>query len=162
MRALTCAGAFVYPLGMQAEWRFSFAGASAARLYRIAADVEAYPGFLPGCIAARVTARGPAGWRVDNLFGVGPLRARFISFAMPEPPGRLRVTSDDGPWRRLALDWRFTDQPGGAVASLRVEAVFRRPMMEMVARSLLARLEPRLVAAFRRRLMETEGQEEQQ
>lgn len=152
MRSLTCAGQFVYPLGMQAEWRFSFAGASAARLYRIAADVEAYPGFLPGCIAARVTARGPHGWRVDNVFGMGPLRARFVSFALPEPPCRLQVTSDDGPWRRLALDWRFADQPGGAAVSLRMEAVFRRPMVEMVARSLLARLEPRLVAAFRQRL----------
>lgn len=145
---------------MQAEWRFSFAGASAAQLYRIAADVEAYPGFLPGCIAARVTARGPRGWRVDNVFGMGPLRARFISFATPEPPHRLRVTSDDGPWRRLALDWRFVDQPGGAVAALRMEAIFRRPMVEMVARNLLARLEPRLVAAFRRRLAETAETEE--
>lgn len=142
---------------MRAEWRFDFPGVAAARLYVVAADVEAYPDFLPGCIAARVAARRPDRLLVDNVFGLGPLRVKFRTQAFPEPPTRLRVTSEDGPWRRFDLEWRFADRPDGVgEAALTLDAAFRSPLLEGAAGSALTRLEHKLVAAFRRRLASME------
>ena len=137
---------------MRAEWRFSFPGVAADRLYAIAADVESYPDFLPGCVAARVTAEEADRQVVDNVFGMGLMRVKFRTHAYPEPPTRLRVISEDGPWRRFELEWRFADEADGGVAALRVEAEFRSPLLAGLAGGVFARLEDKLVAAFRRRL----------
>lgn len=143
---------------MRAEWRFDFPDATAERLYAVAADVESYPDFLPGCVAARVAARRPDRLLVDNVFGMGPMRVKFRTTAFPEPPERLRVTSQDGPWRRFDLEWRFADlAQGGAAAELAVEAAFRSPLLEGMAGAAFARLEQKLVAAFHRRLALTVG-----
>jgi coenzyme Q-binding protein COQ10 len=138
---------------MQGQWRFSFPGVAAARLYDIAADVESYPDFLPGCVAARVTARSAERLEVENVFGMGFMRVKFRTDAFPDPPERLRVTSDDGPWRRFELEWRFVDQDDGAgAAELSVTADFRSPLLAGLAGGAFARLEEKLVAAFQRRL----------
>lgn len=138
---------------MHGVWRLSFPGVAAARLYAVAADVEAYPDFLPGCTAARVTERSPERLTVDNVFGSGLWRVSFRSYAYPEPPERLRVTSDDGPWRRFELSWRFADQPDGSGSvDLEATAEFRSPFMAAAAGGAFARLEEKLVVAFRRRL----------
>lgn len=138
---------------MQGAWRLSFPGVAADQLFAIAADVESYPDFLPGCAAARVTDRSAERLTVDNVFGSGFMQVKFRSYAYLEPPERLRVASDDGPWRRFELEWRFSNQADGTgVAELSVTAEFRSALLAGMAGGAFAKLEQKLTQAFQRRL----------
>ena len=134
------------------RWTLRFPHYSAEQLFALAADIESYPQFVPGCIATRILERRPDGtWLVDNVFGFGPLRQRFLSRATPEPPERLAIVSRDGPWRRFAMLWRFTPEGPGCRVDVEVELAFRSPLLASLAGAGLAAVEPRIVRAFEER-----------
>ena len=124
------------------------AGLSAEALFTLVADVEGYPAFLPWCRGVRVLADDGAGTRVvENRFGAGPFEARFVSRATAEPPRRLTIASSDGPFRALALEWRFTDGQASGEYSM----TLRSPLLHGLARMALPEMERRVVARFQRR-----------
>lgn len=133
-------------------WRIDFARRTAAELYAIASDVESYPQFVPWCVAARILARDGDSLSVDNVYGVGPLRIRFRSRAVLDPPHGLVIRSEDGPFRSFRLSWAFAPRPrGGATVEARFEAVPCSELLRLVARISLREAERRIVASFRRR-----------
>ena len=89
-------------------------GFTAAELFQIAAHVETYPKFLPFCIAARILEDVPEGQghdqKVDNVFGMGPFRSRFITHALLEEPDRIHITSNDPQFEVLSITWKFMDE----------------------------------------------------
>ena len=116
--------------GMAAE----FPRCDCARLFDLAADIESYPRFLPWCRSARVLSRADGVWEVDNQFGAGPVEARFRSRAVPRPPERLEITSDDGPFRSFRLVWTFTPLAGGGCRVAADYAMeFRSPLLRLLA-----------------------------
>ncbi len=76
-------------------------GFSAAELFQIAVDVVSYPDFLPFCIAAKILKRDGNELRVDNIFGLGPLRSRFKTRARLDEPHGIVITSSEPPFREL-------------------------------------------------------------
>ena len=121
--------------------------------FAMAADIEAYPDFLPMCRATRITVRDGDRLSVDNLFGFGPVSARFTSHAALHPPGGLEVTSEDGPFERLAITWRFDAlSEAETQVNFRFEAAFRSPLQEAAARAVSDRLAQRVLDAFSARL----------
>lgn len=122
---------------------------SAEQLFALVADIESYPQFVPGCVATRILERRDDGtWLVDNVFGFGPLRSRFHTTARFDAPQRLEIVSQDGPWRRFAMVWRFTPDADGCRADADVEVAFRLPLLETLARTGLSSAEPRIIRAF--------------
>lgn len=130
------------------RWSVRISGVSAEQAFALLADVERYPDFVPGCLAARVVTRMPGRWMVENRFGIGPLRLAFRSEAIPDPPHALRIVSTDGPWRRLVLTWTVREDGDGCVVGFAAEAGFRSPILGGLARAGLADLEPRIIRAF--------------
>jgi coenzyme Q-binding protein COQ10 len=128
------------------------------QLYALAVDVEAYPRFLPWCLAAHVRRRDGGRLEVDNLFGLGPLQARFTSFAEPEPPRRLTITAHDGPFRDFRLVWEFSPLDGGGC---RVEARYRMelrsPLLHSMAAMTLPAMERKVVQNFKERVRRVYG-----
>jgi len=95
-------------------------------LYAIAADFEAYPKFLPLCLAMRVRKRETDRLQVDNRFGIGPVRANFRTIAEFDPPNGIDIRSTDHPFQSLEISWRFEPVgPDSCRVTFTVDQTFR-------------------------------------
>jgi coenzyme Q-binding protein COQ10 len=83
------------------------------QMFDLAADVERYPEFLRGWLAAHVRQREHGVYYTDQTLGFGPFRARFGTKTVLHRPERIDVTSDQAPFRHFLLSWIFEPQPGG-------------------------------------------------
>ncbi len=76
-------------------------------LFDLVANVEEYPLFLPGWRAARILRRTGDFMVVEQNVGFRGLHWRFRTKARVRRPESLEITSDDFPFRRLEIAWRF-------------------------------------------------------
>jgi coenzyme Q-binding protein COQ10 len=128
---------------------------SPEHLFGLAADIESYPLFVPGCRRARIVSReGDAreqALTVENMFGFGPLNQPFRTNAILKPPRELVIVSRDGPWRLFSMDWRFQPERGGCLLSCEVTLDFSSRMLNLLASLAAADVERQVLAAFERR-----------
>jgi coenzyme Q-binding protein COQ10 len=96
-----------------------------AHLYGVAVDVEAYPEFLPHCVATRIVRRETDALVVDNVFRWGPVPISFRSRAALDPPNGLDIRAIDGAPLELELKWRFA--PFGQGTQVTFEMVLGSP-----------------------------------
>jgi ribosome-associated toxin RatA of RatAB toxin-antitoxin module len=80
---------------------------SAAEMYALVEDIEAYPQFLPWCAAAEVHERKPGSTRATLTVGVGGLRHSFTTRNENRPGEAIDMHLVEGPFRRFAGEWRF-------------------------------------------------------
>ena len=132
-------------------WRRDFPRFSPEQLFALVSDIERYPEFVPCCLKARVVERGPTVWKVENVFGFGPVRRRFMSHAELEPPHRLDITSREDPWRDFRMLWRFQEFGTGCRLYCALSMVFRSPFLAGLAQFASGELERTIVTAFERR-----------
>jgi ribosome-associated toxin RatA of RatAB toxin-antitoxin module len=114
--------------------------------------VERYPEFLPWCSSATVleTHEGGKTARVDiNYHGV---HAHFTTDNANTPPTSIVVTLNDGPFRHLHGEWRFTALAEGAC---KVEFVlayeFTTHLLEKVVGPVFGHIAATFIDAFVRR-----------
>jgi coenzyme Q-binding protein COQ10 len=127
-------------------------------MYRIVADVEKYPEFLPWCLALRVLAREckPDGdvLTAEMTVGFGAFRDRYVSRVLLDPRVRtIDVTQDAGPFSRLENRWRFTPEGAGARARVdfHIAFEFRNPLLNAVAGKAFGHAMRRMESAFEAR-----------
>lgn len=130
-------------------------------LFDLAADVERYPEFLRGWLAARIVRRETNLYYTDQILGLGPLRVRFGSKTVLDRPRRIDVTSDEPPFRRFELSWTFEPRADGA-CRVRLDAglELRMPLLQRIVDQILPHaiagiadaFEARAAAASRARL----------
>ena len=121
------------------------------QLFALVSDIESYPAFVPGCLEARIVERGETVWKVENVFGFGPVRSRFMSRAELDPPHRLDITSREEPWRDFRMNWRFADSALGCRLFCALALVFRSPLLARLAHMASGEMERGVVSAFERR-----------
>ncbi|MBF0247747.1 MAG: hypothetical protein HQL36_06700, partial [Alphaproteobacteria bacterium] len=63
--------------------------------FDVAADIERYPEFIPGCIATRIEDRDGNAWRVGNVFRFGPAPIPFKTRAVLVRPHALDIEAVD-------------------------------------------------------------------
>jgi len=131
---------------------------SAEEIYRLVEDIEAYPGFLPWCLAARVHERGAASTRATLTVGMPGLRQSFTTRNDNRPGQSIDLHLIDGPFKTFAAAWRFHPLSPRAC---RIEFTLR---YEFSSRALSRLLEPlfngianSMVDAFTRRAAEVYG-----
>ncbi|MBB4197376.1 hypothetical protein CCR94_13750 [Rhodoblastus sphagnicola] len=124
---------------------------SAEQMFALAADIESYPAFVPGCRAARIVSREGDRLEVENVFGFGPLRHPFMTRAELNPPRELAIVARDGPWRRFLMNWRFEPQGAGCRLFCKVELDFESRVLNLVASVAAVEVEAKVLAAFERR-----------
>lgn len=124
---------------------------SPEQLFALAADIESYPSFVPGCRAARIVARAGGRLRVENVFGFGPVRQPFETRAELKPPSELAIVSCDGPWRHFSMNWRFLPDRAGCRLSCEVALDFESRMLNLVASVAAVEVERQVLAAFEHR-----------
>src|SRR5262245_29430433 len=80
---------------------------SAAEMYALVEDIEAYPQFLPWCAAAEVQERKPGRTRATLTVSVGGLRHSFTTANDNRPGEAIDMHLVEGPFRRFTGQWRF-------------------------------------------------------
>lgn len=129
---------------------------SAQELFDVAADVERYPEFLPGWIAASVRTRErgveSSVYYTDQVVGFGPVRVRFASRTVLRPPYRTDVASDDPSFRGFRLSWIFIAEPHGKCrVILRAVFEFRSRLLQSAAEHALGAVAADVLSAFEAR-----------
>ncbi len=117
-------------------------------VFDMAADIERYPDFLPGYIAAKVLKREGNGCDVHQRVGLGPMQIEFDSHAVLDRPRRIDVTSMDPFFRRYALTWRITPQPTGSRVQVAAEIELNSWLLQRVFVRLLPSAVDGIVQAF--------------
>ena len=131
---------------------------SAEQVYRLVEDIEAYPGFLPWCLAARVHLRDAAATRATLTVGMPGLRQSFTTLNENRPGQSIEMKLVEGPFKSFSASWRFTPLSPHACRidfSLRYEFASRalarllEPLFDSIANS--------MVDAFTRRAAQVYG-----
>ena len=139
---------------LEGSWESAFPNCSREHLFEIASGIEAYPGFIPGCVATRIVKRSPNSvWTVDNIFGFGPIRTRFMTTATLDRPNRLDIVSSDGPWKDFFLAWKFAEHDNQAKVTCRFAIEFRSALLNQMAGLCVPEIERQVIAAFEKRVM---------
>jgi coenzyme Q-binding protein COQ10 len=132
-------------------WKREFPRFTPEQMFALVSDVESYPIFMPGCVSARIIEKNERTWRVDNVYGIGPVRRHFLSIAQLDPPRAINISSNDELWRDFHMSWRFEPCGSGCRVSCTSFAEFRSPVLAALARISESEMEDRIIAAFEAR-----------
>ena len=131
------------------------------QLFDLVADVGRYPEFLPWCVGARVRSRTEQELVADLTIGFGPFRERFTSRVALDRPSTVRVTYENGPFRYLNNQWRFTPHPQGCRVDFFVDFEFRSRILQAAIGVVFNEAVRRMVNAFQRRARQIYGPPQQ-
>ena len=127
-------------------------------MFKVVADVEQYPRFLPWVVGLRVLSREPMSDGREVVLaemgvGYGALRERYTSRILLKPfsPRAIDVVQTEGPFRQLENHWQFTSENGGCRVDFSIAFEFRSRMLNAVATKAFSRIMLRMADAFEAR-----------
>jgi ribosome-associated toxin RatA of RatAB toxin-antitoxin module len=121
----------------------------AAKLFALVDECERYPEFLPWCAGAQVFERTPETTRARLDIDYHGLKTHITTVNRKQPPERIDLTLDEGPFDDFRGSWRFTslgDQ--GCRVELEVEYEFAAATMAGLLRPAFAHIIETLVERF--------------
>jgi coenzyme Q-binding protein COQ10 len=127
------------------------------QVFDLVANVEAYPEFLPWCVACRIKKREtPNRFTADMAIGFKMVREKFTSRVTLERPDKITVEYLDGPFDHLINTWHFKPAvgPSGKPATqveFYLEFEFRSKLLQSIIGMLFEEAVRRMVAAFEAR-----------
>ena len=126
---------------------------TADQMYRIVADVERYPEFLPWVRALHIVSReqvkGRDVLKARMTVGFRSFRESYTSRVNLDPAGRtIDVVQTDGPFRVLENHWRFTPEGAGCRIDFSIQFEFRNPILNAVAGAAFGRVMLKTEDAF--------------
>ncbi len=125
---------------------------SAAEMYALVEDIEAYPDFLPWCTAAQVLERTADRTRATLTVGVGGLNHAFTTLNENRPAEAIDMHLVSGPFRRFEGRWRFVPlAPDACRIEFSLEYEFASRMLGKVLSPLFDGMADSMVEAFVRR-----------
>jgi coenzyme Q-binding protein COQ10 len=130
---------------------------SARQLYDLVADIEAYPEFLPWCVAARNRSKTGNALISDLVIGFKMFRERFTS-EVTLNEGRIDVAYREGPFKYLTNHWIFEPQEDGStIIDFYVDFEFRSKLLQSVMGALFNEAVKVMVNAFEKRAKQLYG-----
>ena len=131
---------------------------SAAELYALVEDIEAYPRFLPWCLETRVERPPGAGTRATLTAGMRGLRQSFTTQNENRPGESIDMRLVEGPFSRFEAAWRFHALPGNACKiEFSLEYEFASAALAKLLEPLFERIADTMVDAFTRRADDLHG-----
>jgi ribosome-associated toxin RatA of RatAB toxin-antitoxin module len=125
---------------------------SAAEMYALVENIEAYPEFLPWCKAAEVLERKPGQTRATLTAGVGGLTHAFTTRNENQPDQAIAMHLESGPFRRFEGRWRFVAlAPDACRIEFSLEYEFSSRTLGRVLSPLFDGIADSMVDAFVRR-----------
>lgn len=121
-------------------------------MFRVVADVESYPKFLPWVTAARILSRGERELTAEMSVGFARFTESYTSRVTLDPAARtVGVVQIRGPFRILENHWKFTPRGEGCRIDFAIAFEFRNPVLNMVAGAAFDRVSRRMADAFEAR-----------
>lgn len=136
---------------------------TAAQMFALVADIEAYPQFLPLCKALKITRRSTEGETetlvADMEVGYKAIRETFTSKVVCERPQlKILVNYIDGPFRHLENTWRFRDIEGqGSQVEFHITYEFKSRMLSLLVGGMFDAAFRKFAEAFERRADQVYG-----
>jgi len=128
------------------------------QMYRLVADVEKYPEFLPWCLASRIRRREGNVMYADLVIGFKMVRERFTSrVELDEAGRRIDVQYTEGPFQYLNNHWIFQPHERGVCVDFYVDFEFRSKMLQKIMGVLFNEAVRRMVHAFETRAEQLYG-----
>ncbi len=133
-----------------------------AQLFALVADVAKYPSFLPWCVGARVRSKIGNELIADLTIGFGPFRESFTSRVTLTPPDdagfcSIKVKYENGPFKYLHNQWKFTPDAQGCVVDFYVDFEFRNFVLQKAIGAVFTEAVRLMVNAFLKRARDTYG-----
>jgi ribosome-associated toxin RatA of RatAB toxin-antitoxin module len=125
---------------------------SAEAFHALAEDIEAYPSFLPWCVAAEVRERGPERTVATLTLGAKGVRQAFTTENHSQPGRSIDMRLLEGPFRHFSAQWRFAPlSPEAAKVEFVLEYEFSSRVVAALLDPVFARIADTTVDAFARR-----------
>ncbi len=129
---------------------------AAKQLFDLVADVGRYPEFLPWCVAARVRSQTRDELLADLTIGFGPFRESFtsrVALHHPDATGvcAIKVQYENGPFKYLHNQWKFTPDAQGCVVDFHVDFEFRSFILRKAIGAVFTEAVRVMVHAFMKR-----------
>ncbi|MDA8364704.1 MAG: type II toxin-antitoxin system RatA family toxin [Gammaproteobacteria bacterium] len=131
---------------------------SAAEMYVLVADIEAYPQFLPWCGGARVLKREGDSVTAAIDIDYGGIHKTFTTRNDGRPVELMEMRLVEGPFRHLLGHWRFTPLDERACkVSFDLEFEFSSRMLGLVVGPVFQHIANGMVDSFRVRAVQLYG-----
>lgn len=126
------------------------------QMFRLVADIERYPEFLPWCVGARIRRRSGNVLHADLMIGFKMVQEQFTS-RVTLGRNRIDVSYAEGPFQYLNNHWLFEPAPGGCAIDFFVDFEFKSKMLQKIISALFSEAVKRMVAAFEIRARDLYG-----
>lgn len=124
---------------------------SAADMYALVEDIEAYPRFLPWCVAATVPERQGAWTKATLTVAMSGLRHSFTTRNENRPGEAIDLHLVEGPFRHFAAQWRFVPLSHACRIEFSMQYEFASRALGKLLAPLFDRIADTMVDAFVRR-----------
>ncbi|PSJ45894.1 SRPBCC family protein [Zobellella taiwanensis] len=133
---------------------------SAQQMYELVNNVDAYPQFLPGCVASRVLTRTDDSITAALDVAKAGIRKTFTTRNRLEQNQKIHMELVDGPFKSLTGGWTFTALDDDACkVELKLHFEFKSRLVELAFGGIFKELTNAMVHAFSERAREVYGSE---
>ena len=124
----------------------------ATLMYRVVAEVEHYPEFLPWVAGLRVKSRTPGQVIAEMLVGYKGFREKYTSRVNLDPAQlRIDVAQLEGPFRILENHWHFVPVADGCEVRFAIDFAFKNRILGAVAGAAFEKVLLKMTQAFEAR-----------
>jgi ribosome-associated toxin RatA of RatAB toxin-antitoxin module len=122
---------------------------SCKKMFALVEDIESYPEFLPWCAGTEVFARDSRITRARLDVSYHGLRTHISTLNRKDPPERIELQFEDGPFERFGGEWRFSPLGGeGCKVELTLDYAFSSTALEKLLGPLFGDIADTMVESF--------------
>lgn len=131
---------------------------SAAEMYVLVDDIEAYPQFLPWCRSSKILSRNEDEVRATIEMAKGGVHKSFTTCNRMQRHKMIDIRLVEGPFKRLEGYWRFEPlRADASKVSLDMEFEFASQLLRVAVEPVFKQIANSLVDAFCKRAVELYG-----
>ena len=132
---------------------------SAADMYSLVNDIEAYPRFLPWCRSSRILRHTEDEVRATIEMAKGRVHKSFTTINRMQKHKMIDIRLLEGPFQRLEGYWRFEPlRADASKVSLDMEFEFSSHLLRIAVEPVFKQIANSLVDAFCKRAVDVYGQ----
>ncbi len=121
------------------------------KVYKLVADIESYPEFLPWCSAAKILGEFDSNVEASLTLSKGGVSKSFSTYNTITPFKHIEITLLSGPFKHLEGMWTFEKEGEGTRVSLHLEFSFENKLMSMMLGPIFHPIANTLLDAFVKR-----------
>ena len=109
---------------------------SPQQMFDLVNDIEAYPAFMTGCIAANILSATAEVVEARLTLGLSGIQQSFVTRNYLNPPQQMTMHLVEGPFRHFEGAWTFqplNEAHSACKVGLRLDFAFKNPIVAITA-----------------------------